>query len=326
MTSKHLSVLAGLAVGLNVGAGSAVAEHNYPTKTITILTAGPPGGPSDAAARLIADPLQRALGQAVIIENRPGNPKTTAKAVVSAAPDGYTVLMANTSVLATFPAVSRNADYDPARDFAPVASISRAHQILVCHPSIPAKTLKEFVAYAKSNPGKLNYAAAGGVGGLPHLAGELFKQYTGVDMVPVFFKGGGEAVTAVIGGHVQATFENITILLPLIRDRQLSAFAVTSEARSPQAPDLPTMVEAGVPDYVVTTFLGLVAPAATPSEIIFKLNNSVNEILRSPEMQTSLSNLGSTPQISSPQEFAAFIASESRKWAAVAKAARIELD
>jgi tripartite-type tricarboxylate transporter receptor subunit TctC len=262
----------------------------------------------------------------VIIENRPGNPKTTAKAVVSAAPDGYTVLMANTSVLATFPAVSRNAGYDPARDFAPVASISRAHQILVCHPSIPAKTVKEFLAYARTNPGNLNYAAAGGVGGLPHLAGELFNQYTGVDMVPVFFKGGAEAVNAVIGGHVQATFENVTILLPLIRDGRLRALAVTSEDRSPQAPDLPTMVEAGVPGYVVTTFLGLVAPATTPPEIIIKLNSAVHEILKSPEMQTSLGNLGSIPQITSPQEFAVLIASEARKWAAVAKAARIELD
>jgi tripartite-type tricarboxylate transporter receptor subunit TctC len=198
--------------------------------------------------------------------------------------------------------------------------------VLVVHPTVPAKTLKELVAYAKANPGKLNYAAAGGVGGLPHLAGELFKHHAGVDMVPVFFKGAAEALTAVLGGHVQVTFENMTILLPLIQSGQLRALAVTSEARSAQAPDLPSMIEAGVPDYVVTTFLGLVAPAGTPRSIIGKLNVTINEILKSADMQASLRKLGSIPQIGSPQEFGAFIASESRKWAAIAKSVGIALD
>jgi tripartite-type tricarboxylate transporter receptor subunit TctC len=326
MMIKHLSLLVPVAIGANLLAGYVTAEEAYPSKTITIILPGPPGGPADVGARLIAERLQSAVGQTVIVENRPVNPKTTAKAFASASPDGHTLLMANTSVLAIFPAVSKNPGYDPSRDFAPVASIARAHQVLVVHPAVPAKTLKELLTYAKANPGKLNYAAAGGVGGLPHLAGELFKRYAGVDMVPVFFKGAAEALTAVLGGHVQVTFENITILLPLIQSGQLRALAVTSETRNPQAPDLPNMIEAGVPDYVVTTFLGLVAPAGTPPGIVGKLNVTINEILHSAEMQASLRNLGSIPQIGSPQEFAAFIASESRKWAAVAKSASIAVD
>jgi tripartite-type tricarboxylate transporter receptor subunit TctC len=326
MMIKHLSLLVPITLGANLIAGFVTAEEAYPSKTITIIVPGLPGGPADAAARLIAERLQSAVRQTVIVENRPVNPKTTAKAFVSSPPDGHTLLMANTSVLATFPAVSKNPGYDPSKDFVPVASIAQAHQVLVVHPAVPAKTLKEFVAYAKANPSKLNYAAAGGVGGLPHLAGELFKHHAGVDMVPVFFKGAAEALTAVLGGHVQVTFENITILLPLIRSGQLRALAVTSEKRSPQAPDLPSMIESGVPDYVVTTFLGLVAPAGTPPSIIGKLNGTINEILNSADMQASLRKLGSIPQIGSPQEFAAFIASESRKWAAVAKSAGITVD
>jgi tripartite-type tricarboxylate transporter receptor subunit TctC len=326
MTIKDLSLLVPIAIGASLIAGYVAAEEAYPSKTITIVLPGPPGGPADTGARLIAERLQSALRQTVIVENRPVNPKTTAKAFASASPDGHTLLMANTSVLAIFPAVSKNAGYDPSRDFAPVASIAQAHQVLVVHPAVPAKTLKELVAHAKVNPGKLNYAAAGGVGGLPHLAGELFKRYAGIEMVPVFFKGAAEALTAVLGGHVQVTLENITILLPLIQSGQLRALAVTSETRNPQAPDLPSMIEAGVPDYVVTTFLGLVAPAGTPPGIIGKLNATINEILTSAEMQASLRNLGSISQIGSPQEFAAFIASESRKWAAVAKSAGIAVD
>ena len=326
MMIKHLGLLVPIALAANLIAGFVAAEEAYPSKTITILLPGLPGGPADVAARLIAERLQSAVRQAVIVENRPVNPKTTAKAFASAFPDGHTLLMANTSVLATFPAVSKNPGYDPGRDFAPVASIAQAHQVLVVNPAVPAKTLKEFVAYAKANPSKLNYAAAGGVGGLPHLAGELFKHHAGVDMVPVFFKGAAEALTAVLGGLVQVTFENITILLPLIQSGQLRALAVTSDTRSPQVPDLPSMIEGGVPDYVVTTFLGLVAPAGTPPSVIGKLNATINEILNSADMQASLRKLGSIPQIGLPQEFGAFIASESRKWAAVAKSAGIALD
>jgi tripartite-type tricarboxylate transporter receptor subunit TctC len=324
--TKHLSLLIPLAVGVTLIAGYAAAEEAYPSRTITILSAGPAGGPTDAAARLVAERLQSTVRQNVIVENRPGTPKITAKAIASASPDGYTLLLANTSVLATFPAVSRNPGYDPSKDFAPVASIAQAHQVLVVHPTIPAKNLQELVAYAKANPGKLNYAAGGGVGSLPHLAGELFKRYAGVDIEPVFFKGGADALTAVLGGHVQMTFESITILVPLIQDGQLRALAVTGETRNPQAPELPTMIESGVPDYVVTTFLGLVAPAGTPPGIVGKLNAAINETLGSPEMQASFRRLGAIPTSSSPQEFGAFIASELRKWAVVSKSAKIELD
>jgi tripartite-type tricarboxylate transporter receptor subunit TctC len=181
------------------------------------------------------------------------------------------------------------------------------------------------IAYAKANPGKLNYAHTG-PGGLPHLTGELFKSAAGVDIVGVPYKSGGDSVTAVLGEQVQMTFEGITILLPLIREGRLRALAVTSRVRTPIAPDLPTMIEGGVPDYEVTTFNGIVAPAGTPDAIIRLLNATINEGLRTPDMQASIHNLGAVSNPASPEEFGAFIAAEGRKWTAVAKAANVHID
>jgi tripartite-type tricarboxylate transporter receptor subunit TctC len=297
----------------------------YPDKPIRLIVPAGPGGPTDVPARLLSQILPK-LGQPVVVENRAGaGGAIGARAVVAAPPDGYTLLVGNTSVFAVAPAVSASAGYDPTRQLAAVAKFSESYQILVVRPDFPAKSARELIALAKRRPGELNYAHTG-VGGLPHMTGELFKSAAGVDIVGVPYKGGGESVTAVLGGQVQMTFESITILLPLIREGRLRALAVTSRVRTPLAPDLPTMIEAGVPDYEVTTFNGVAAPAGTPEAIVARLNAAINEGLVAPEMQETITKLGAVAVPGTAADFAAFIAAQERKWSAVAKAANIRID
>jgi tripartite-type tricarboxylate transporter receptor subunit TctC len=195
----------------------------------------------------------------------------------------------------------------------------------VVHPSFPATNLREFIDYAKANPGKLNYAHTG-AGGLPHLTGELFKTRAGVDLVGVSYRSGGESVTAVLSQAVQLTFESITVLLPLIREGKVRALGVTTAKRSPLAPELPTIAEQGVADYEVLTFNGIMAPKATPTSVVSKLNTTINEGLKTPEMQDIITKLGAVTDPSTPEQFGAFIATELQKWTAVGKAANVKLD
>ncbi len=299
--------------------------QTYPQRPIRLVVPSAPGGPTDIPARLLSQILPK-LGQPVVIENRPGaGGAIGARFVATSPPDGYTLLVGNTSVLAVIPAVSASAGYDPNRQFSAIAEFSESYQILVVHPSVAAKTVSDLIAYAKVNPGKLNYAQTG-AGGLPHLTGELFKSAAGVDIVGVPYKSGADSITGLLGAQVDMTFESITILLPLIREGRLRALAITSRTRTPLANDLPTMIEAGVPDYEVLTFNGIVAPAGTPQPIIARLNAVINEGLRTPEMQASIRSLGAVPNPVSPAEFGAFIAAEERKWSAVAKAANVHID
>src|ERR1043166_2336036 len=220
--------------------------QTFPDKPIKIIVPAAPRGPTDVPARRAGQILRSRLGQPIVVENRAGaGGAIGARAVMSAAPDGYTLIAGNTSVLAVIPAVSGSAGYNPTTDFAPVAKVSESFQILVVLPTFPAKNLKEFIEYAKANPGKLNFAHTG-PGGLPHLTGELFKLKSGTDLIGVSYRSGGESVTAVLSGAVQMTFESITILLPLIREGKLRALGITSAKRSPLAPDLPTIAEQGV--------------------------------------------------------------------------------
>jgi tripartite-type tricarboxylate transporter receptor subunit TctC len=297
----------------------------YPDKPIRLIVPAAPGGPTDIPARLLSQVLPK-LGQPVVIENRAGaGGAIGARAVVAAPPDGYTLLVGNTSVFAVAPAVSASAGYDPIRQLAAVAKFSESYQILVVRPDFPAKSVAELIALAKQRPGALDYAHSG-PGGLPHMTGELFKSVAGVDIVGVPYKSGGESVTAVLGGQVQMTFESITILLPLIREGRLRALAVTSRVRTPLAPDLPTMIEAGVPGYEVTTFNGIAAPAGTPEAIVARLNAAINEGLVAPEMQATVTKLGAVAVPGTAADFAAFIAAQEHKWEAVAKAANIRID
>jgi len=319
------AALAAAIMWTSIGGTAGAGDQAYPDRPIRLIVPSAPGGPTDIPARLLSQILPK-LGQPVVIENRPGaGGAIGARFVAAAAPDGYTLLVGNTSVLAVIPAVSASAGYDPGRQFAAIAKVSESYQILVTHPSLAVNSVRELIAYAKANPGKLDYAQTG-AGGLPHLSGELFKSAAGVDIVGVPYKSGGDSITGVLGAQVHMTFEGITVLLPLIREGRLRALAVTSRARTPLADGLPTMIESGVPDYEVTTFNGLLAPAGTPEPIIRLLSTTVNDGLRAPGMQASIRNLGAVSNPVSPAEFGAFIAAEERKWSRVAKAANIHID
>lgn len=299
--------------------------QTYPQRPIRLIVPSAPGGPTDIPARLLSQILPK-LGQPVVIDNRPGaGGAIGARFVAASPPDGYTLLVGNTSVLAVIPAVSASAGYDPSQHFSAVAEFSESYQILVVHPSMAAKTVGDLIAHAKANPGKLNYAQTG-AGGLPHLTGELFRFAAGVELVGVPYKSGADSITGLLGAQVDMTFESITILLPLIREGRLRPLAVTSRTRTPLAEHLPTMIEAGVANFEVTTFNGIVAPAGTPRPIIERLNAIINEGLRTGEMQAGIRNLGAVPTPVSAAEFSAFIAAEGRKWSAVAKAAHVQID
>ena len=264
MNTQRIFALVVLSFGLIAGAPA--HSQSYPEKPIKIIVPAAAGGPTDFPARLAAQILTPKLGQPVVVENRPGaGGAIGAREVAKAPPDGYTLLMGNTSTLAVIPAVSASAGYDPVKNFTPIARITEGFQILVVHPSSPWKTVKEFVDYAKANPGKINYAHIG-PGGLPHLAGELFMLRSGTKLTGVSYRSGGKSVTAVLSQAVHATFENIAILAPQIREGKLRALAAQNRARTPLLPDVPTMAEAGVPDAEANTFFGLVAPAGTPAE------------------------------------------------------------
>jgi tripartite-type tricarboxylate transporter receptor subunit TctC len=300
--------------------------ESYPSKVIKLVVPAGPGGPTDLLARLIAERMAAALGQAVIVDNRGGaGGAIAARAVAAAEPDGYTLLFGNTATLANIPAVSKSAGYDPTKSFAAVAKIMDSYMLLVVRPDFPARTVGELIAMAKANPGKLNHGAAG-AGNLTHLSGELLKVRAGVDFVAVQYKSSAEFITALLGGQVQFAFDNVTSLRALIDEGKLRALAVTSAERQPDFPAVPTMVEAGVPDYVVTAFFGVVAPAGTSPAIVAKLNAVINEGLKTDALRDSLRKLGAEATITSPEQFAAFIAAETRKWTEIAAIAGIKLD
>ncbi len=262
-TSFHMILARSIAIAAVALAAlcASAAAQTWPDHPIRLVVPAGPGGPTDVLARLIADGLSHALPQPVIIDNRAGaGGAIGARAVAAAPPDGYTLMLGNTATLANIPAVSKNAGYDPIRDFAPVAKLTDSYQLLVVAPSFPANSVAELIAYAKANPGKLNDAAVG-AGNLTHLSGELLKARAGIDFAVVHYRSGGEAMTALLGGQVQFAIDNVTVVRPLVLDNRLRALAVTSRKRQPDFPDLPTMIEAGVPDYEVTSFFGVVAPA-----------------------------------------------------------------
>jgi tripartite-type tricarboxylate transporter receptor subunit TctC len=306
--------------------GQALAEAQaYPWKPIRIIVASGPGGPNEIVARLASDILSK-LGQPAIVEHRPGaGGAVGAKAVAAAPPDGHTLLVGNTATLAVVPAVSANAGYDPITAFAPIAKFWESYQVVVVTPSLGAKTMRELVELTKAAPGKLNYAH-GTTGGLPHLAGELFRLRANVDIVGVPYRSEPEFTTATMSGFAQMAFPSMEAALPLVRDGKLRALGVTSAVRVPSAPDLPTVAEGGVPDYEVTTFFGIVAPAGTSDVVVQTLNAALNKGLNGDEARAIMANIGVLSKPGSPEDFAAFIADNRRKWDAVAKRAGIKID
>ena len=278
-----------------------------------------PGGPSDILARLLGAKLTETLGQPVIVENRPGaGGNLAAEAVAKSAPDGNTWLLGNNSILATNAALYSHLGYDPVKDFAPVALVAIQPNILVVHPSVPARSVTELIAYAKAHPGQLNYASTG-AGVAAHLSAELFKAMAGVDMVHVPYKGAQPALTDVIAGQCQLMFATSASVIPYIKAGRLRALAVTTASRSPSLPDLPTVAEAGVPGFESITWHGVVVPIATPAATVERLNRAINAALAQRDLLERLNGLGAEVAPGTPQDFATYIAREIPKWTKVVK-------
>jgi len=318
MTSRWIA-LAGLALACL--ATTPAAAQNYPTRPIRMLIGFAPGGPADVMARLIGPRMYAALGQPVVVENRPGAGGTlAARLVAESEPDGYTLLLGNTSTLVISPLMYKNVGYDALKAFAPIAWLGTTSDILVVNPKFPVKSVAELIAYAKANPGKLNFSTPG-IGTPPHLIGEMLKLRAGIDVVHVPYKGGGQSIQAVIAGEVQFTFENPQVALPLVRAGTVRALAVTSAARDPQAADVPTLIESGLPDFVSESFTGVVGRAGIPAGIVARLNTVINESTKSPDVASMLTKLAVNARNGQPERFAAFLAEELAKTAPVVKSA-----
>ena len=278
-----------------------------------------PGGPSDILARSLAEKLSGPLGQPVVVENRPGaGGNLAAELVAKSTPDGNTWLLGNNSILATNQALYSHLSYDPVKDFAPVALVAIQPNILVVNPSVPAHSVRELISYAKAQPGKLNYASSG-AGAAAHLAGELFKAMTGVQMVHVPYKGAQPALTDVIAGQCQLMFATSASVIPYIKAGRLRALAVTTAKRSPSVPDLPTIAESGVPGFEAITWHGVVVPSQTPPATVARLNTAINTALADKNLLERLASLGAEVAPGSPQDFAAYIAREIPKWTKVVR-------
>jgi tripartite-type tricarboxylate transporter receptor subunit TctC len=298
--------------------------QNYPTRPVRIIIGFPPGGGLDITARLIGQWLSERLGQPFVIENRPGAATNIAtEYVVTAAPDGYTLLVF-ASPAAINATLFKNLKFNFIRDIAPVAGIMRVPSAMVVHPSVPAKSVPEFLAYAKANPGKINMGSAGN-GSTSHVFGELFKMMAGVDMVHIQYRGNGPALIDLLAGQVQVGFDTMPASIEYIRAGKLRALAVTTATRSEVLPDVPTVGEF-VPGYEASTWYGIGAPKATPAEIIDKLNKEINAGLADPKMRARLADLGGTALAGSPADFAKLIADETEKWAKVVKFAGIKAE
>jgi len=305
--------------------GPAQAQ-SYPSKPIKLIVPAGPGGPTDVLARLVGDRMTAALGQPVVVDNRGGaGGAIAAKAVAGAEADGYTLLFGNTATLANIPAVSKGAGYDPTKNFAAVAKVMDSYMLLVVRPDAPWKSVAELVAYAKANPGKLNHGAAG-PGNLTHLAGELLKVKAGIDFVAVQYKSSAEFLTALLGSQVDLAIDAALGLRPLLLDKKVRPLALTSAERQDDFPDVPTMMEAGVRDYVVTAFFGVVAPAGTPPAVVAKLNGAINDALATDALRESLRKLAAKPSIGTSDAFGAFIAAEYAKWKGISDSAGIKVD
>jgi tripartite-type tricarboxylate transporter receptor subunit TctC len=299
--------------------------QSYPDHPIRIIVPTPAGGPVDVMARLLGAALPATLGQNVFIENRPGAGNTLGSRQAAAAePDGYTLMVSAASGLIMSPMIYSNAGYDAA-SFAPIALIAETPQLLVVNPQLPVKTVAELVAYAKANPGQLNYST-GGTGTLPHLAAELFKQQTGTQIVHVPYKGGGPALMGVVAGEVQMTFDPLATSLQLIEDGRLRALAVAGPKRSAALPDVPTMAESGYQTLTVGAWTALLAPRNTPPEIIAKLNAAANAAINAEPMKSALVKLGAQPRGGTPQGLADHIASETKKWTPIVQSLNLKAD
>lgn len=305
---------------------NAAANDVYPSKPIKFVVPYPPGGPTDAMARLIQGPLQTKLNTQVIIDNRGGAGGNIGSDYVAKAPaDGYTILLAASGPMAVNKTLYKSVPFDPEKDFAPIIQISAFPLVLEVHPSVPVSNLKQFLALAKERPGELSFASAGN--GTPqHLAGELFNSTTGMKLQHIPYKGAGPALNDVVGGHVKVMFDILGSSVQYIKTGKLRALAVTTATRSPALPDVPTMAEAGLPGYSISGWHGIVAPAATPKPVVSKLNQAINEIFADPGFKKRWEELGSPIVGGTPEAFGALMRSESSKLGKLVKDAGVTVD
>ena len=312
---KFLSIA--LVITFATGVADAAA---YPDKPVRMLVGFAAGGGTDTTARVIGIPLAEALGQQIIVDNRPGAAGNIAADITAhAVPDGYTILMGTIAALAINPSLYQKLPFDPIKDFEPISLVVSSMNVLVVHPSVAAKSVKELIALAKSQPGKLSYGSSG-VGGAGHLAGVLFDQLAGTQMTHVPYKGGAPAMIGLVGGEVNMVFATAETAIPQVKANKIRALGVTTAKRSALVPDLPTIAEAGLPGYEANNWYGLVAPAKTPAAIVERLNREVVKVLNMPNVKEQLFRSGLDASPSTPKEFGTYIKSEMAKWSKVVKA------
>ena len=314
-------LLAALLIGF--GTTAHAQEEKYPTRPIRLLVPFPAGGPVDVMGRLIAQRLSSTIGQQVILENRPGAGSTlAARAAAGADPDGYTLLVASAASLAIGPALYNNIGYDPAASFAPIAMVSSVPYVMIAGPSVSARTLPDLIAYARANPGKLNVGVPNGAP--PHMIAAWFRSATRTDIVIVPYKGASNVITDLMGGQIDLGFETTSVTFGHVHEGKVKALGVATQARLPELPDVPTMIESGLPDFIASSWTGIVTPAGTPKDIIGRLNAEVNAALKSPELQDRFKKLAAEASPGTPEDFAAFIVREVPKWQAMAKLAGVK--
>ncbi len=318
---RYSKLLTALALAM---ACAGAAAQSYPAKAVRIVVGYPPGGPTDVLARIVAQKLTESWGQQVLVDNRPGaSGMIGAEVTVRAAPDGYTLLMVPVTYAVT-PSLYPKMSYDAVKDLAPVAQVAAAPFILVVHPTLPVKTVKDLIALARSRPAQLNYASAS-TGGMPHLAGELFNTMTGVKMVHIPYKGAAPATTDLLAGQVQLMFNKMLSAMPQVKNGRLRAIAVTSTKRSAAVPELPAIAET-VPGYEASGWYAALAPAATPRELITRLNNDMNRVMKMPDVMQRLAGDGVEAVGTTPEQFGAYLRAEITKWGKVVKASGAKAD
>ena len=314
-----------LAVMLGAGVAGAVLAQNYPARPIRMIIPFSPGGATDVPGRILAQKLSEAFGHQVVVDNRPGAGSTIGTDLAAKAqPDGHTLLMTATP-FASSAGLYRNLPYHPLEDFSPVIQFGSAPNVLVVHPSLPANSVRELIALAKSQPGKIDYASSGN-GSAQHLFGALFLSMAGISMTHIPYKGSGPATADLLGGQVKVGFPGIAIVIPHHRVGRLRALAVTSAKCSPQLPDVPSIAEAGVPGYDATLWLGIAAPKGTPRAIVSRLNQEIAKALQFPEVREAFQNAGTDPVMTTPEEFGAFVKAEVEKWGRVIREAGVQVN
>ena len=314
------------AVALLCTAVAPAAAQNYPQKPIRFVVPFAAGGTTDIVSRLVGQKLAESIGQSVIIENRPGANGTVGSEIVAkAVPDGYTLLIGYLGTLAINPHLYAKLSYDPIRDFAPITLLASTTQAIVVHPSLPAKNIKELIALAKARPGQIAYAHAG-IGAPSHLSGELFKMMAGVDLLHVPYKGGGALMSDLVGGHVAVSFGGLAAAMANVKSGKLRILAVASARRSPAMPDVPTVSESGLPGFEVPSWLGVLAPAATPRNIVNRLHTEIATVLQSQDVKDRLAAEGGEVIGSGPDQFGAYMRAELARWGKIVRDARIRAE